>query len=82
MKLTRQIPARRETVEFYALKKDFSNYGEAWRKHRPDMKCGWCATPFKEGDTVALGFRHKHVNMLLCQICVDAALRGPGEGKP
>ena len=84
MKLSRVVPTHTKSVEFYAIKKDFSHYTESWRLSRskvrkPLDKCDWCQSPFKEGDTIALGFRHGAGNMVLCHTCADsAAPRDPG----
>ncbi len=82
MQLSKTIPSRREVVEFYAIKADFSHYTEGWRLARarlrdPLDKCGWCKEPFKDGDMIALGFRTGHKNMVLCQTCASL---GAGEG--
>lgn len=84
MRLSKMIPSRREVVEFDAIKTDFSHYTEGWRLARsrakdPLDKCGWCKEPFKDGDTIALGFRVGHKNMVLCQTC--ATLGASGEGR-
>lgn len=74
MKLTRNIQAHEKSVEFYAIKADFSHYTEGWRLARAKMrnpldKCGWCGNPFTDGDVIALGFSHTKKNMVLCQKC-------------
>lgn len=82
MKLSWLIPEHTKSVEFYAIKADFSHYTKGWRVVRQDMRnkldsCGWCHEPFKDGDAIALGFRNGARNMVLCQRCaVDAARKG------
>ena len=76
MKLTRVIPAHTKVIEFYAVKRDFSTFGEAWRNGRsrrsnPLDKCEWCHAPFKDGDMIALGFSNHRKNMVLCQTCAN-----------
>ena len=82
MKLEKTIPSHKKSVEFYAIKKDFSNYTEGWRRIRSKMhkkldSCEWCSTPFQDGDCIALGFSRTHRNMVLCQGCAASALRTP-----
>jgi len=74
MELSRTIPSRKEVVVFYAIKKDFSTFGEAWRNgragaHNPLDKCDWCHMPFKDGDLIALAFCKNSRNKVLCQLC-------------
>ena len=77
MKLTKMIPARRKTIEFEWLKKDFCTFGEDWRRARKAMKdsldkCFWCKSDFKDGDIIALG-GCKIGNKVLCQKCAYEA---------
>jgi len=86
MELSRMIPSRKETIVFYAIKKDFSTFGPAWRDvrknlHDPLDKCDWCHTPFKDGDLIALGFCKKSRNKILCQSCAAIASLYPQPGE-
>ena len=74
LSLSKVIPRRTERIVFSAVLMDFSHYTEGWRVVRSRMRrkldgCEWCHTSFGEGDSIALGFRNKHANMVLCQTC-------------
>lgn len=75
MKITREIPARTESLDILWCKSDFLNYGEmeAGRneaKMKTQKRCFWCNDNFRSDDTVGLvGLKGKK-NQLVCQNCV------------
>ncbi len=76
--LSRMIPARRKTVEFLWIKRDFMEMSQHYRDVRKRMKrpmdfCWWCKYKFEDGDMMGLAAISGKGNKLLCGLCVDSA---------
>ena len=79
MKLSKVIPARRETVVFDWCKKEFLVMGPDFRNARRDRprkfdKCSWCNHKFNDGEMMALACPEKSTNKMLCQSCATELL--------
>jgi hypothetical protein len=74
VKLSKVIPARRKTLKFKWLNKEFTKFTESFRNIRPkDTCCYWCKGTFQEGDILGLACPEKGRNRLLCQKCCEEA---------
>jgi hypothetical protein len=75
MKISREIPARKEILDILWCRSNFLNYGEmeAARskvKIKTQKNCFWCRSKFQSVDIVGLvGIKGKK-NQLVCQACV------------
>ena len=78
-KLTKQIPARTETIIFRWLN-DFLEMGDSYRLAREGMggtmlSCYWCKTKFQDGDRIWLAQleNRKGGNKVFCADCANEA---------
>jgi ribosomal protein S27AE len=76
MKLTKQIPARRETIKFRWIR-EFQpaaqlNNARSRIGMSTFQKCYWCKHPF-DGDEMTFLAGHKGKNRILCGKCADEA---------
>lgn len=76
-KLSKRIPARTRTVEFYHVKLDFTTatptFFNVRASIRSSISCFWCKRKFEEGETIALGFMIRG-NKMLCSQCATVAI--------
>ena len=77
--LTKRVSARTKTIQFTAIKMDWMVMSDRFRairskSRRPMDKCFWCRKPFKNGDQMALAFRGKGSNVVLCDTCAEKAM--------
>ena len=82
MKLSKIIPARRKTVKFNWVYKNFTQFNEQYegirkRYGRGSMcRCDWCLRPFEHGEWFAIGQplpkqEGPSRNWALCHTCAD-----------
>lgn len=77
IKLTREIPARKDTVVVEWYKREFLRYTEGFRRIRanarePFDKCFWCKRHFVDNELFGLAhFTGLRGNKVLCGKCVD-----------
>jgi len=58
--------------DLYQVQEGFLIYNEQYRKIRPDQtKCKLCHKEFMDGDIINLAAVRKHVNIIICDKCVD-----------
>ena len=85
-KLTREIPARTETIEIDWCNKNWLAMSQTFRDirakaRRPMTSCGLCKHPFVDGEMMALACFSKSGNKPLCGTCADLVLANEVEGK-
>ncbi len=79
MQLTKQVPARRKTITFKWLKRDFMTMSPRFRKIRRKARnkldaCYWCRHKFEDGEMMALGqIVDVGPNKVFCQSCAAEA---------
>jgi hypothetical protein len=83
--LTKRVPARTKTIQFTAIKRDWMVMSDRFRairskSRRPMDQCFWCKKPFENGDKMAIAFRSKGPNVVLCDACAEKALIAEHEG--
>lgn len=79
--LSRMIPARRKTVEFLWIKREFMEMSQRYRNvrksmGRPNGACWWCKHKFEDGEMMGLAAISGKLNKLLCGSCIDSAQGG------
>ena len=85
MKLTKMIPARRETAVAKWCNREFTVYSEEYKLARSHCKhqmntCWWCGHPFLFGEMIALAQFEKG-NKVLCQGCAGELMKGEDHDK-
>lgn len=79
MSLTKSIPARKETLKFLFMRRDFMGFGvfrAAREKNglKVQSVCYFCRKPFKDEDMLALGCVEGKGNKLFCDPCAVLSL--------
>ena len=77
LQLSKTIPARRKTVRFLWIKKDWMQFCK-FKEARTNMKskiiyekCFWCRKPFTDDAMLNLAAPEKGRNCVLCSSCAD-----------
>jgi hypothetical protein len=80
LSLTKEVPARTETIVFlwvqrHVFKMD-ADFREIRSKHRnPLDTCFWCKYKFQDGDMMSLGGIAKRGNKMLCDDCYQEVIK-------
>ena len=79
LRLSRQVPARIETITVLWCRKDFIPMSQRYRLMRRKMgkprdSCFWCGHEFIDGEMMALAALEGEGNKTLCQQCADEML--------
>lgn len=86
MQLSKQLPARRKTLQFEWCKSDFMEMSPQFRDIRSRLRdamdaCGWCGHKFADGEMMALAHPKGKKNTTLCQRCAAELLDSQTEEK-
>ena len=79
LRLSRQVPARIETITALWYRKNFIPMSQKYRLMRRKMgkprdSCFWCGHEFIDGEMMTLAALEGEGNKTLCQQCVDEML--------
>ena len=76
--LSKIVPARRKTIQFNWIQKDWMVMSPKYREMRarcaaPMDKCFWCGYKILDGEAFSLACPEKGGNKVLCNSCADEA---------
>ena len=76
--LSKTIPARKKTVKFLWIKREFMVMSQKYRDARKSMGkpldvCWWCKHKFEDGEMMGLAAIKGKLNKILCGPCIDTA---------